>query len=326
MKDRGMTLRALALSLASVCAPGLALAQDSTTSEPPKPASGTLLAQNQSRQFVVYFALGKATLDDTARASIASAAQEFKSSGSARISVRGHTDTSGNATYNQALSERREQAVTDELIRLGVPADAITGVALGETDLAVPTGDGVPEAENRRVEIAVEAPPPPPALEPAPAPAPEPAPPVAAAPEPAPQPKRGMFSFGPFYGYNLEDEEGGTSHLAGINLSFDYAVLPWLGVGLEQAGFYHFSTDDDGLGGRSAASLDFLMGDEELSGHLGGNIGYLYGDGINDDAFAGPEIGIAAGPFNAKVAYDIPFNRDLDEGIIATTIGFGFRF
>jgi hypothetical protein len=28
----------------------------------------------------------------------------------------------------------------------------------------------------------------------------------------------------------------------------------------------------------------------------------------------------------AKVAYDIPFNRDLDEGVIATTVGFGFRF
>ncbi len=135
-----------------------------------------------------------------------------------------------------------------------------------------------------------------------------------------------MLSAGPFYGYNLEDQNGGTSHLGGINLSFDYAALPWLGVGLEQAGFYHFGTEDEGLGGRSAASLDFLMGDEDLQGHIGGNIGYLYGDGLDDDAFAGPEIGIASGPFIAKVAYDIPFNQGLDEGIIATTIGFGFRF
>jgi hypothetical protein len=46
----------------------------------------------------------------------------------------------------------------------------------------------------------------------------------------------------------------------------------------------------------------------------------------DDDAFAGPEIGFSAGALSAKVAYDIPFNRGLDEGIIATTIGFGFRF
>lgn len=282
------------------------------------------LAQSDAGRFVVYFALGQATLDSEARATVAAAAQEFQSTGSARISVRGHTDTSGNAEFNQALSERREQAVADELVSLGVPVTAITGEALGETDLAVPTGDGVPEAQNRRVEIAVEQPAPMPAPEPAPAPAPEPTPPVAAAPEP--QPKRGLFSAGAFYGFNLEDESGNTSHLGGINLGLDYAVLPFLGVGVEQAGFYHFDTRNDGFGGRSSGSLDFLMGDENFQPHVGANIGYLYGSGFDDDFFAGPEIGFQAGLFNAKVAYDIPFNRDLDEGIVNTTIGVGFRF
>ena len=138
--------------------------------------------------------------------------------------------------------------------------------------------------------------------------------------------KRGLISIGPFYGYSIEDEDGDDSHLAGLNISLDYAVLPWLGVGLEQAGFYHFSSPVDGLGGRSAASLNFGAGDENFAGWLGGNIGYVYGDGLDDDAFAGPEIGFSAGALSAKVAYDIPFNRGLDEGIIATTIGFGFRF
>jgi OmpA family len=300
------------------------LADTGTSSQTPQAAPDVFLAQAQSPQYVVFFALDDDTLNSEALATIASAAQEFQRSGSVRLSVRGHTDTSGNAEYNQALSERRERAVANELINQGVPADAIAAAALGETDPAVATGDGVPEAQNRRVEIAIEAPPPAPAPEAAPAP--EPAPPVAEAPAPAPSMKRGLLSAGPFYGFNLEDENGGTSHLGGLNLSFDYAVLPWLGVGLEQAGFYHFGTDDEGLGGRSAAGLNLLMGDEEFAPYLGGNIGYLYGEGINDDAFAGPEIGLVAGPVVAKVAYDIPFNRDLDEGIIATTIGFGFRF
>jgi outer membrane protein OmpA-like peptidoglycan-associated protein len=295
-----------------------AFAQQSTDVQLP----ATQVAQSDGR-FVVYFALGKATLDSEARATIAAAAQQFQTSGSARISVRGHTDTSGNADFNQALSERREQAVADELTRLGVPATAITGDAVGETDLAVPTGDGVPEAQNRRVEIAVEQPPPPPA--PAPAPAPEPAP-VAEAPAPAPAMKRGLFSGGIFYGFNLEDEVGNTSHLAGINLGLDYAVLPFLSLGVEQAGFYHFDTPDDGFGGRSAGSVDFLMGDQNFQPHVGANIGYLYGDGFEDDGFAGPEIGFQAGLFNMKVAYDIPFNRDLYEGIINPPIGVGFRF
>jgi len=305
------------IGLLLAAAPALAQQQSPDTQSP-----DIQIAQSDGR-YVVYFALGQSTLDSEAQATIAAAAQEFQSTGSARISVRGHTDTSGNADFNQALSERREQAVADELTRLGVPATAISGDAVGETDLAVPTGDGVPEAQNRRVEIAVEMPPPPPEPAPAPAPAPEPAP-MAAAPEP--QPKRGLFSGGIFYGFNLEDESGNTSHLAGLNLGLDYAVLPFLSLGVEQAGFYHFDTRDDGFGGRSAGSLDFLMGDENFQPHVGANIGYLYGDGFEDDFFAGPEVGFQAGLFNMKVAYDIPFNRDLDEGIVNTTLGVGFRF
>jgi hypothetical protein len=322
--NRATRLHVLALSLAGLCMPGLALAQGDTTQNPTEPAA-TLLAQSQTRQYIVLFGLDEATLDSEALATIAAAAQEFQATGSARISVRGHTDTTGDPTYNQALSERREQAVTAELIRLGVPSDAITGEALGEADLAVPTGDGVPEAQNRRVEIAFEEPPPPPPPPaPAPAPVPEPAPPVAAAPPP--EEERGLFSVGPFYGYNLEDLNGGTSHFAGLNLSFDYAVSPWIGVGLEQAGFYHFSTDNEGFGGRSVASANLLLGRDDVVPYLGGNIGYLYGSGIDEDFIAGPEIGLNAGGFNAKVAYDIPFDRDIGEGVVAATIGFGFRF
>jgi outer membrane protein OmpA-like peptidoglycan-associated protein len=325
MKIRAMRLSVLALSLAGICASGAALAENDRTVDPSQQAPGTLVAQNQSRQFVVYFALGEAVLDTAAQETIAAAAQEYQRTGSARVVVRGHTDTSGSASFNQALSERRELAVTDALISQGVPADAISGVAVGEADLAVPTEDGVREAANRRVEINVEqiAPPPEPAPPP---PEPAPAPQVVTTPEPQePEFERGLFGIGLFYGYNLEDENGGDSQLGGLNLSLDYAVTRWLGVGLEQAGFYHFDTRNDGFGGRTAASLDLrFMG--EVAPHFGGNIGYLYGSGFDDDFFAGPEIGVAAGPFLAKVAYDIPFNRDLDEGIIAATVGFGLRF
>ena len=344
MSDRAMSLPLLALALAMFCDPSVSFAQsDRAATGPTRPAAQTaasatthaaytLVAQTQqttqqaqAQPFVVYFALGKASLDEQARAVVSAAAQEFQRSGSARISVVGHTDTSGNATFNQALSERREKTVSDELVRLGVPSNAITGEALGETALAVPTGDNVREAQNRRVEIAVEMPPPPPP------PAPAPTPPVAeAAPPPLMEElKRAVFSVGPFYGYNMEDESGNTSHLAGINLSFDYAALPWLGVGLEQAGFYHFSTKDEGMGGRTAASLNLLLGDltqTDFGPYVGGNIGYLYGEGFDDDFFAGPEVGFTIGHFAGKVAYDIPFNRDLDEGIINTTLGFAFQF
>ncbi len=152
MKQRALSLSVLALSLASLCAPALADEAAAPT------LTRTQIAQ-QAQQFVVYFGLDRATLDATAEATIAAAAQEYQRTGAATLSVRGHTDTSGNASYNQALSERREAAVTEALISHGVPAAAISGQAVGEADLAVPTGDGVPEAENRRVVIAVAQPP-----------------------------------------------------------------------------------------------------------------------------------------------------------------------
>ena len=104
-----------------------------------------------------------------------------------------------------------------------------------------------------------------------------------------------IFSAGGFYGLNLEDQAGNTSHLGGINLAVDVPVLPWLSVGAEQAGFYHFATPNDGFGGRSVASLDFTFGDADFRPHIGGNIGYLYGSGIDDDFVGGPEIGFTAG-------------------------------
>ena len=306
--------RVMALCVIGLMVPtGAAMAEDSSLLQ---------TAQANTGAFVVHFAFDQATLDSEALSVIAAAAQEFQRSGSARISVRGHTDTSGNSGYNQALSERREQAVADELVRQGVPLAALTSEALGETDLAVVTADGVPEAANRRVEIVVEQPPAP-VAEVAPAPTPAPAP-VEAAPPP-PQKKRDrIFSLGAFYGFNLEDEAGHTSHLGGLNFSVDVPVQPWLSVGVEQAGFYHFDTPNDGFGGRSVASVDFTFGDDDFRPYIGGNIGYLYGSGFNDDFVAGPEVGLASGPFIAKLAYDIPFNRDLDEGIINTTIGFRF--
>ena len=279
-------------------------------------------AYAQDGRYVVLFGFDSADLDATAQATVAAAAQEFQRTGSASILVVAHTDTSGNADYNQALSERREQAVSDELLRLGVPASALAGDAVGESQPAVATGDGVPEEQNRRVDITLAPPPPtPPAPEPAPQVA-EPAPPPT---PPAPEPRM-VFSAGLFYGYNTEDEQGTHSDLGGINLSFDYRVANWMTFGLEQAGFYHWDTDNDGFGGRTVIGPDFVFGSPDFAGYAGVNFGVLYGAGINDDLVAGPEVGLIAGPVNWKVGYDVPFNRDLDEGIIHTTIGAVFRF
>jgi OOP family OmpA-OmpF porin len=51
-----------------------------------------------------------------------------------RVSVEGHTDSRGSDAYNQALSERRAEAVADYLIGQGVDAGRLDTVGMGESD------------------------------------------------------------------------------------------------------------------------------------------------------------------------------------------------
>jgi OmpA-OmpF porin, OOP family len=94
-------------------------------------------------------------LTDRARQIIREAADNSTKVQYTRIEVNGYTDTSGTPQYNQGLSMRRARAVGGELIRDGVPQNAITIQGFGDTNLLVPTGPGVREPQNRRVEIII---------------------------------------------------------------------------------------------------------------------------------------------------------------------------
>jgi outer membrane protein OmpA-like peptidoglycan-associated protein len=106
--------------------------------------------------FMVFFDWDRSNLSQQALVTIKQAADAFKAKGSARITATGHTDTSGPEAYNMALSLRRANAVKDALVREGVPAQAITVIGRGESQLLVPTADGVREPQNRRVEIVIQ--------------------------------------------------------------------------------------------------------------------------------------------------------------------------
>ena len=72
------------------------------------------------------------------------------------IEVAGHTDTDGDRATNQALSEKRAQAVVDYLVKAGLPAGRFAAIGYGSTQpvAANDTDDG--KARNRRIEFVVK--------------------------------------------------------------------------------------------------------------------------------------------------------------------------
>jgi OOP family OmpA-OmpF porin len=106
------------------------------------------------KDFLVFFDWNKSNLTPEALKIIADAAAAAKQAGAKQVKIVGHTDTSGSAAYNLKLSERRAQAVAAQMVRLGIPATAITTVGRGQEDLLVPTPDNVREPQNRRAAIS----------------------------------------------------------------------------------------------------------------------------------------------------------------------------
>ncbi len=121
----------------------------------PSPAPMASPAPAPAKTYLVFFDWNKYDLTPRATQVIADAASDSHITGVTTINVSGYTDTSGTPTYNQGLSERRAKAVADQLVVDGVPASEISIHAFGETHLLVPTGPGVREPQNRRVEIVL---------------------------------------------------------------------------------------------------------------------------------------------------------------------------
>ncbi|PCJ08476.1 MAG: hypothetical protein COB16_07270 [Rhodobacteraceae bacterium] len=71
------------------------------------------------------------------------------------IQVIGHTDSDGDATYNQGLSVRRADAVADQIQAGGVPYNRVRTLGRGEDQPVASNLTPEGKAQNRRVEIVV---------------------------------------------------------------------------------------------------------------------------------------------------------------------------
>ena len=74
----------------------------------------------------------------------------------ANIEIAGHTDSAGEAEQNQALSEKRAQAVADYLVRGGLPANRFTAAGYGSTQPIAANDSDEGKAQNRRIDFVVK--------------------------------------------------------------------------------------------------------------------------------------------------------------------------
>ena len=73
------------------------------------------------------------------------------------VSIDGYTDSVGDETYNQQLSQRRAQAVVDMLVNThGIDPSRLKAVGYGESDPVASNDTAEGRAENRRVMASLE--------------------------------------------------------------------------------------------------------------------------------------------------------------------------
>lgn len=86
----------------------------------------------------IFFEVGKANVIASRDMLSVKALAQLAIDKNASVLVTGYADKSGNADANMKLSERRAQAVADELVRLGVNRQRIEVVAAGAVDTLTP--------------------------------------------------------------------------------------------------------------------------------------------------------------------------------------------
>jgi OmpA-OmpF porin, OOP family len=111
---------------------------------------------NKSGRVAVYgihFDTGKATILPDSENILGEIVKLLQQNEDLKLLVEGHTDNQGNAAANQALSEKRAQAVVAWLTAHGIPAPRLSAKGFGQTKPLTDNGTEEGRAKNRRVEL-----------------------------------------------------------------------------------------------------------------------------------------------------------------------------
>jgi OOP family OmpA-OmpF porin len=107
------------------------------------------------RSFTLFFRFDSEELTEDSAALAPEIVRTVRDRRVPEVLIVGHTDTTGTRAVNFELGLRRANRVRALLRDAGLEPSGVDVISHGETELLVPTADGVFEPRNRRVEITV---------------------------------------------------------------------------------------------------------------------------------------------------------------------------
>lgn len=105
--------------------------------------------------FSVQFPFDSSVVAPKYNAEIQDFAQSMKENPNQTAIISGHTDSTGDANYNEKLSQRRADAVKEAIIQEGVEAERLQSKGYGETRPIADNATKEGRAQNRRVEAEI---------------------------------------------------------------------------------------------------------------------------------------------------------------------------
>ncbi len=103
------------------------------------------------------FAINSSDLNGTTKTNLADLAETLNKYEDTNILIEGHTDNTGSDAYNQTLSEKRANSVSNYLSTMGVKQPRLSTIGYGENQPISENETEVGREKNRRVEVAIYA-------------------------------------------------------------------------------------------------------------------------------------------------------------------------
>ncbi|MEA2162060.1 MAG: OmpA-OmpF porin, family [Thermoanaerobaculia bacterium] len=115
-----------------------------------------LEAAGRTRVYGINFDTGSDVIRDESKPTIDKMAAMLKAKPEWKLTIEGHTDSSGGDTQNVPLSQRRADSVKAYLVTAGIAADRLTAKGFGSSKPLAGNETATGRAQNRRVELAKE--------------------------------------------------------------------------------------------------------------------------------------------------------------------------